>query len=193
MKQSDIEKWLGRPLTQTESANFQTNLNTAKAYLEDLLCTSLSCEAGERVYESRDGYTTVFTDYFTGDPTVTVNGKTKEVSSRFFDNRNSKFKNSIVFKDTFTCNDEVTIDADWGFSPMPADLAHLLAQLFAISSKPYKVQGDIKSKRVEDFQVTFGERSDVDILTQANALTIQKYSLCSVGNIRSGKVCRVWM
>ena len=63
MKQSDIEKWLGRPLTPSESANFQTNLNTPKAYLEDLLCTSLSCEAGERVYESRDGYTTVFTDY----------------------------------------------------------------------------------------------------------------------------------
>lgn len=191
MKQSDIEKWLGRPLTPTESANFKSNLNAAKAHLEDLICTSLSCEAGERIYETRDGYSTVFVDYFTEEPTVTIDGEVAtDYSTRFFDNRNSNLKNSLVFEDAFDDAKEVTIDADWGFNPLPDDLGNLLAQLFVIAAKPYKANGDVKSKKVEDFTIAFGERSDVEILVQANALTIQKYSLCSVGNIRSGKVCR---
>lgn len=194
MNEANMAKWLGRPLTPTETANFKTYLNTAKAHLETLLCTSLSCEGGERVYESRDGMRTVFTDYFTGDATVTINGKSSEnFSTRFFDNRNSELKNSLVFEDTFDHDEEITIDAAWGFSPLPSDLGAILGQLFAVAAKPYKATGDVKSKRVEDFSITFGERSEVDMVIDSNIATISKYSLCSVGNIISGRTCRVWM
>lgn len=201
--EADIAKWLGRPLTPTESTNFDTYLNTASAYLEGLLCTNLIAYASgdppvvtptQRVYEARDGYSTVFTDYFTGNVTVTINGKARtDYSTRFFDNRNTSFKNSLVFNCKFNCNDEVTIVAAWGLDPLPDDLGSLLAQLFAIAAKPYRATGDIKSKRVEDFQITFGDRSDVDVLVSSNRLTIAKYSLCTVGNSRSGKICRIWI
>lgn len=194
MTEANIATWLGRPLTPKEQENFKSYLNTAKAHLESLLCTSLSCEGGERVYESREGYRTVFTDYFTDEATVTINGEvTEKFSTRFFDNRNSELKNSLVFEDTFDHDDEVTIDAAWGLDPMPADLGHVLAQLFAVAAKLYKVNGDVKSKRVEDFSITFGDRSDVEMVIDSNIVTISKYSLCSVGNIVSGKTCPVWI
>lgn len=195
--QANIATWLGRPLTPTEITNFDSYLSTASAYLEGLLCidvTAVSEGPEARVYESRDGYSTVFTDYFSGEPTVTINGTARtDFSSRFFDNRNSTLKNSLVFECKFNCNDEVTVTAKWGFETLPNDLGSLLAQLFAISAKPYKASGDLKSKKVEDFSITFGDRSDVEMVVSGNALTIQKYSLCSVGNIRSGKVCRIWI
>lgn len=192
--QADIAKWLGRPLTPNEVSNFAVYLNIAKSYLNELLCTDITdVTAGSRIYESRDGYSTVFTDYFTGIPTVTINGSARtDFKTRFFDDRNTAFKNSLVFDCKFRCDDEVTITASWGIDPLPDDLGSLLAQLFAIGSKPY-VTGDIKTKRVEDFSITFGDRSDVELAVTSNTLTIQKYSLCESSNIRHGKVCRIWI
>lgn len=203
MTREQIVRWLGRPLTPTEDTNFDSYINIAKSYLESLLCTDVFPvlsgnppvpEVSARVYEARNGYSTLFTDYFSGNITVTINGRTRtDFTQKFFDNRNTSFKNSLVFNCKFRCNDEVTISAAWGFNPLPDDLGKLLAQLFAVASKPYTPAGDIKSKRVEDFAITFGDRSDVEVLVSTNSLVIQKYSLCSIDNIRHGKVCRLWI
>lgn len=193
--QADIAKWLGRPLTPNEVSNFATYLNIAESYLNELLCTDITdVTAGSRIYESRDGYSTVFTDYFTGSPTVIINGSARtDFKTRFFDDRNTAFKNSLVFDCKFRCDDEVTITATWGIDPLPDDLGSLLAQLFAIAAKPYRTDSDVKRKDVEDFSIWFGERSDVEIAVMNNTLIIQKYSLCESSNIRHGKVCRVWI
>lgn len=189
--QADIVKWLGRPLTTTESTNFASNLNIAKSYLEQLLCTTLDCGTySAMVYDARDGFRTVFTDYFTGDPVVTINGATvTDCSARFFDNRNTAIKNSIVF-DSVLDAEEVSIEALWGLKPLPDDLGSVLAQLFATAGKPYKATGDVKSKRVEDFAITFGDRTDVQTIADNNSAIINKYALCGVINMTSGEVCR---
>jgi hypothetical protein len=191
MTQADIAKWLGRTLTPTETNNFNSYLNIAKSYLEGLLCASFDRGFEERLFETREGYSTVFTDYFTGDATVTINGVERtDYKTRFFDNRNTAFKNSLVFDTAFTCDTEVTIEAEWGFKCLPDDLGNVLAQLFAVAGKPYRATGDIKTKKVEDFSITFGDRSDVELIADAHGVILQKYSLCTVGKNVSSEVCR---
>ena len=79
--------------------------------------------------------------------------------------------------------------ASWGFQCPPSDIGQVYAQLFAAASKPFKVQGDVKSKKVEDFTITFGDRTDTQMIISANQTIINKYSLCGIGNLQSGAVC----
>lgn len=81
------------------------------------------------------------------------------------------------------CGDVTLID------PLPNDLALVLARLFdGITKENNSVTGNIKSKRVEDFQITYREDSN-DVYSEivnANSATIGKYSECGSG-IRHGK------
>lgn len=192
MNKATIAKWLGRPLTTSEDTNFDSYLNTAKSLMTQLLCTDiLNNVTEERVFDVREGYTTVFTGYFEGNAAVSIDGTAvapDKLSARFWDNRYGDFYNSIVFKDGLDA-EEVTITASWGFQCPPNDLGKVYAQLFAVASKPFKSKGDVKSKRVEDFAVTFGDRTDTQMVVDANQTIINKYSLCGIGNIQSGAVC----
>lgn len=192
MTKENIAKWLGRPLTSTEEANFESYLNTAKSYLNSLLCVdSLDSITEERVFDARNGYSTVFTGYFEGEARVSINGTAVEsdkFSQRLWDNRNSDYFNSIVFKEALE-NEEVSITASWGFDCPPSDLGKLYAQLFVVASTPYKPIGDVKSKRVRNFTINFGDRSDTQLIVDSNLLTINKYALCNIGNIQQGDVC----
>ena len=150
----------------------------AKQWLESLLCLDLSQDSGERTFSPREGMRTVFTGIFSNVNSVTVNGKVvNNYYPAFFNKRNGQFFNSIVFD----CppNADVVVDADWGFDKLPADLQRLLDNANKVISQAYQVK-DVKSKKIEDFTVAYGDLSDDEVFMKQNAVTIAKYSMCHI-------------
>lgn len=179
---------LGRPLTPAEDANFTTYLDNAIETLEGILCSNLDKETAIRIFDAREGYSTVFTDPFTAVNEVKINGNiVTNYSLRQWANRNGSWYNSLVFERQLG-NDEVSIDADWGFTTLPQDLALLLARVFALNGESGG-DGNIKSKKIEDFSVTFGDKTAFQGFLDDNATTIRKYSLCEIGNVQHGGGC----
>lgn len=158
----------------------------AKQFLESLLCLDFSQDSGERTFTAREGMRTVFTGIFSNVRSVTVNGQAVDYYPAFFDKRNGDYFNSIVL--TKPVCGEVVIDADWGFNELPADLKKLLANADAVTSQAYSVK-EVKSKRVEDFQITYSDLSDDEVFLKQNAVTIAKYSMCDVPYILHGETC----
>lgn len=190
MNKSDLETLLGRSLTPRESAGCNKYLEIAKAQLQELLCISLVRESGERTFTARDGYNTLFTGIFIEVSGVTVNGETIDPSKyhlSFFGDRNKGFYNSIVFDDKLY-GQTVVVNAQWGFNTLPSDLGMFLAELFALAAKPKKT-GSVKSKRVEDFQITYGDKTDMGQLIADNDLVVSKYGMCDIYGTRHGSVC----
>jgi len=190
---AQLAKLLGRPLTPVETANIELYLDIAYERLESVICSTVDSIAEERTYDGRDGYSTVFTDIFVEVSSVVVDGKTidpADYSIRQWDKRNASWYNSIVFKDKLCGDAVVVIDATWGFAEdtMPADLQLLVAKFFALVSSMNKANGNVKSKKVEDFSISFNDNSVYNQFVIDNAATIRKYSLCDVGKIRSGKI-----
>lgn len=177
---------LGRPLTPNEDANYPLYLKIAQERLEDLTCLNLSSETEDRIFDVREGYTTVFTDPFTKINSVTINGNAfTEYTPMQWNRRNADWYNSIVLE---TCDDEVTINADWGLcSP---ELQLLTARLFGLLNGENSGNGNIKSKRVEDFHIAFNDNSVYQQFLLDNQALINKYSLCNIGNIQHGRTRR---
>lgn len=190
MKQAKIVALLGRPLTPVEATNFDLYIDIAKSTVADLLCMNLDSATEARTFDIRDGYKTVFTDIFTNVTNVEVDGTvldTTEYSLRQWDKRTGTWFNSIVFTDSQT--GEVSITADWGFDCFPVDLKMLIAKAFAQISTKNTSNSLVSSKQVEDFRISF--RTDVsleDLFIQDNLATINKYSLCHLGNMRQGSL-----
>lgn len=193
MDQTKLEALLGRTLTAREITNLKLYLNIAKQNLQDLLCINLDCgnSITAKTFSAREGYSTVFLDTFTEVEEVKVDGEVvTNYHLAFFDNRNSSFYNAIVFGTAFRSEKTIEITASWGFETIPNDLSQLWAQMFAITSKKYST-GSVKSKRVEDFYITYGDLTDEQVFADQNALTISKYSLCNVGYVLHGDVCKL--
>lgn len=196
LSEQEVAAYLGRPLTPTESTNFDLYLDTAVDNLQELLCFTLEVQGGsgatpeERTYTAREGYSTVFTDIFTDVDGVERNETAvDDYTPMFFDNRNKGFYNSLVFDNRERTDDaEIAITATWGFVELPKDLARVLSQAFAVVSKRYVVS-NVKRKDVEDFSVTYGDLTDDEAFMKNNAITIAKYSLCDVGYIKHGRTC----
>jgi hypothetical protein len=197
MEDDKLVALLGRPLSPTEQTNKDLYLDIAKEQLENLLCISLDvnpegsgdAEADTRTFEIREGYSTVFTGIFTSLTEVKVDDvATTDYYNAYWDKRSNSYYNSIVLDE---CGgSEVEITGIWGFNEVPNDLQMLWAQLFANVSKKYAAgSGNIKSKKVEDFSITYGDLSDDEVFMKDNALTIRKYSLCTIGYVRHGKTC----
>lgn len=186
MKAETLVALLGRPLTPVEAEYLKLYLNIAKEKLEDVTCLNLSSGSGERVYDIRKGYDTVFTDLFTSVNKVSVDGReidASDYSVRQWDRRNASWYNSIILDDCQSYK-EVTIDANWGIcSP---ELKLLYAKMFALIGE--KGNGNVKSKKVEDFSITFNENSVYQQFLIDNDATISKYSICNIGQIQSGEV-----
>lgn len=190
LSQTQLAALLGRSLTARESANCTPYLEIATEQLEELLCISITQDSGERVFESRDGYSTLFTGIFTNVSSVTINGNTVDPSEyhvSFFDNRNKGFYNSIVFNTKLT-GQEVVVNADWGFNKLPSDLGQLLAQLFALAAKK-KTNTSVKRKTVRNFSIENGTQTDMQVLLENNDLVIGKYGMCDLYETRHGSVC----
>lgn len=197
MDKITIAAFLGRPLTPTEDTNFDLYLKLARQSLDGLLCMTL-CDADDpKVYEAREGYSTVFTDIFTDIQEVKVNGDVvaaSKYSPRQWDKRNGSWYNSLVFEDKFESGDEVEVTASWGFSKTPVDLQAVLAGLFGLITKKNKFDGTISSKQVEDFRISFNNDADLDEeFAKKYGDTISKYSLCNLSSVRHGSTeSRTW-
>lgn len=191
MTKEELSALLGRPLTPTEDTSFDLYLKIAKQNLGDLLCMDICKSEEPKVFEAREGYSTVFTDVFREVDTVKVNGEeTTDYSKRQWDRRSASWYNSIVFTKCLDAGDEVEITASWGFDKIPSDLQLVLAGLFDLITKKNKQDGTIQSKQVEDFRITLNTEADLDeeFYRKFNS-TIRKYSLCAVSNIQHGSVC----
>lgn len=186
MNQSTLEALLGRSLTTLEATNKNLYLDIARESLEGLICSSICYEQGTRTFPIREGFKTIFTGIFEEINSVTINGEASTAYTPMqFDNYNGKWFNSIVLDECET--GLVTIDADWGLSRVPSDLQRLWALLFAQTSKKYSA-ARVQSKQVEDFRISFAtDMSEDEQFLADNQRTISKYSLCGIGQIRSGK------
>lgn len=196
LEKEQVSKLLGRSLTSLEEANFDTYIKIATERLEELLCFTLcgNCDdGGERTYEPRIGYRTLFIDPFREVVSVTIDDE--EVStSKYIKKQNDKFNgswyNSIEFTTPMKDCDRIVVDADWGFKVMPIDLQLLIARLFAQGSTEQRSDNQVKSKKIEDFTVTYKDGSTFDEFVAANQSTIDKYSLCNIGRISHGRIRR---
>ena len=184
MNQSTLEALLGRSLTSIEVTNRTLYLNIARERLEDLTCLNLTNTTEDRIYNVRKGYTTVFTDLFTSINSVEINGNAfTDYTAMQWNRRNASWYNSIVL---LTNEEEVTINADWGIcSP---ELQLLTARLFGLISTENSGNSNVKSKKVEDFSITFNDNSVYDQFLLDNQSLIAKYSLCNIGNIQHGDI-----
>lgn len=199
MTKEELSALLGRPLTSNEDTNFTLYLDIAEMALEELLCTTLEPVTETRVFDTREGYSTAFVDIFNDISEVKINDvviDTDDYSIRQWNKRSGSWYNSIVF-DHKLCNGEIEVTADWGFlagsgddSDLPVDLQSVLAGLFAQITRKNKFDGSVQSKQVEDFRITFNTDADLDDeFYNTYRKTIDKYSLCNIGNLQHGRVC----
>lgn len=182
-------KLLNRSLTTAETNNFSLYLQIATQRLEELLCFSLSQEAGERTFESRVNYRSVYIDPFTEINSITIDGTvySGEYVTKQNDNLNASWFNIIEFEKVRD-GKNIVVDADWGFDSCPVDLQFLLAKIFAQISVEQKADDQVKSKKIEDFTVTFKDKATFDEFVLANRSIIDKYSYCNQGNIQHGYI-----
>lgn len=195
MTQAQIAALLGRPLTASEIAGFEVILSAAIEQLQTLICSPIAYVASaERTFDTRKGYRTAFVDLFTSVTEVKLAGVVIDPANytlQFFDDRNGTVKNSIVFSSD-TRGRVLTVTGSWGFdtsntNTIPADLQLLIAKLFDASTK--KDNGNVKSKKIEDFNITFMDESASERFYVDNSKTINKYSICDLIDIKSGEIC----
>jgi hypothetical protein len=156
--------------------------------VEALLCLDLTpATAQARTFKAREGMRTVFTGLFSNVSSVTVNGKAvTNYYPAFFDKRNGTLFNSLVFTEP-VCG-EVVVTGDWSATTLPADLQRLVDNALAVVNQTYSTK-EVKSKRVEDFQITYSDLSDDEVFLKQNAVTINKYSMCHIDYILHGDTC----
>lgn len=193
LTEQELTTLLNRPLTSIEVTNLELYLEITLERIAQLLCINFTKETATRTYDVRIGYRTVNTDVFTGTPVVSVNGVVQDAATysvRQFDNQNGTWFNSIVFKRHLPRTaDSITVLADWGFDTLPADLRMFVASMFAqVSATDSSASPAVKSKKIEDFTVTFADAPAYDTFILSNAPVIRKYSMCSLGEIRHGSV-----
>lgn len=160
-------------------------MGAATSIIEQLTCLNLdvSNTPSARVYDVRDGFSTVFTDLFEDVTSVTVDGKTVDYTPKFWDNRNTETYNSIVLSDCQNVK-EVTITAKW---VIPDDLQALIDNLDTTIGKIKNSR--VKSKKIEDFSVTYNDNTEIEQFILDNQTILNKYSICNMIDVKHGKVC----
>lgn len=157
-------------------------MDTAHSIIEQLTCLYLKAETNtSRVYSVRNGYSTVFTDLFENVTSVKVDGVDVDYKAMFWDNQNTTTFNSIVLANNYVKEIEVT--ADW---VIPTDLQLLEDGL--TNTLTVAKASRIKSKRVEDFSITFNDSTEVEQFAMDNNTILAKYSICRVPNVQHGDV-----
>lgn len=197
LTQNQLEQLLNRSLTSAEVSNLDLYLEIAAGQLSARLCFIPEIAPNPtapttRLYDTRQGYRTIFTAPFVGTPVVSVEGVVQDASGytvRQFDSLNGSWFNSIVFKSFLSRDIEtVSIEADWGFDALPSDLSLVIANLFNMQSVNSSGSSRVKSKKVEDFSITYSDSSEEERFNSQYSPTIAKYSICNQTNVRSGNV-----
>jgi hypothetical protein len=107
----------------------------------------------------------------------------------FNGNFNYPFFNSLVFPNPLG-GETVEITGTWGFEELPSDLGALVAEIFKMYGRisANNLSGNVTNKRVEDFSISYGDKSEMDALATNNSSVISKYSNChSAGEIAHGE------
>lgn len=159
-------------------------MNNAQSIIEQLTCLNLATGVGERVYDVRNGFSTVFTDLFKDITSVTDGNKQLKYTAKFWDNRNATVYNSIVIDDRHV--KEVTITANW---TLPADLQNVIDELTKLLDCNGGKTSRVKSKKIEDFSVVMSDNTEVEQFILDHKSIIDKYSICSISHVRNGKAC----
>lgn len=179
--QETMTALLGRPLTSSESTNFNTYLDIATERLEEALGIKLEVQtdppaaASDRTFDFRRGYHTVHLDPFTSVTSVTIddNPFTTYVMKQN-DRYNGDWYNALEFDDPlYGCQMRMVVTAVWGFASLPNDLARLLAAVFAAHDNE---ANNVLMKWIEGAKVQYDGNSPMDSITARHLKTIQKYS-----------------
>lgn len=184
LTKTQVAAYLGRPLTSSEDANFKSYIQIAEQRLQSLLCFSLESKTDTRTYASRAGYRTLFIDPFTEVAQVKLDGQ--EVTT-YVKKQNDEYQgdwfNSLEFDDVL-CGNRVEVTGTWGIGDcLPDDLASLLAGLFGIHEAE---SSNVKSKKIEDFSITYKDGVLLDGLVLKHATTVSKYARQNEGAISHG-------
>ena len=188
MEQQDLEAFLGRPLSATEITNLTLYVKIAENTLDRILCTYLTAKTESRVYDTRDGFRTLFIDIFNKINSIKIDGVELAETDYIIkqnDNRNGDWYNSIVFADEMIEDQTITVNADFGFVELPYDLQDLEAHIFDSISVRNSGDSRISSKKIEDFSVSYRDVTLDDQLLSDYSSVIQKYSQCYLSGSRS--------
>ena len=176
-----VERIINRSLTSVEEENFEDDIKNAASITKELLGIDWDV-IGDRSYDSREGYSTIFTDPYTSLTTVKKNDKTVAATDYHGandDDRNSQIKNSIVFNRTLASCDTVTVAATWGFGEkLPVDLLKLIVAIWQQETSPIidTNKAEVRSKSIEDFSQTFDtSKTASERFKERYGSTIAKY------------------
>lgn len=184
MTQDKLSALLGRPLSSVEVTNFKTYLKLAESRVSDLLCYDICQRVEVKRFSARLGYRTLNVPVFTEIDEVKLDGQvTEKYEVRQGQNLNGEWYNTIVFDAPLHCQ-TVEVDADWGFSSVPMDIQVMIAQLFGMATDTLE-SNLVSSKQVEDFRISFNNKTKTEVFTSKYAATIAKYSGCVQGNVQS--------
>jgi hypothetical protein len=194
-----ITAYLGRPLTDFETANFDSLFNQTVARLENLLGTPLVKFDGDRTFTVRQGFRTIWIDIFTSVTAVKIDDKELSVDEWTAARNDARgaldWFNSIVLSEKPIKREQTaTITASWGFDltnaeTLPEDLKILIAACFAAISQQAQFDPTVANEQIEDYRVSFNTaKSPFDLFVATNTLTIQKYSQTKHGDLRNGIV-----
>ena len=190
LDQTQLESLLNRSLTSAESTNLDLYLNIAINKLETLICTKLCTNPTTRLYKSRKGYGTVFTDVFTDIDELKIDGiVSTNYNKMWFDNLNASVFNSVVFDNPLQ-GQTIEITGVFGYDTLPNDLALVLAKLFDLNTKSQTFNGRVQSKQVEDFRITYKDITLDEQFYEDYGTILSKYSQCNVGYILHGGCTR---
>lgn len=186
MTESKISALLGRPLTTTEIANFNTYLKIAHDKVSDLIYSDICSSTDIKKFFPRHGYRTLNTPIFNEIYSIEIDGvETEDYTPYQRSSMNGNWFNSIVFDEVPDCK-VIEIEADWGFSYLPNDVAQMVAEQFALASSLSPDDGLVSSKQVEDFRITYKGNTKQEAFTTKYASTISKYSGNPEGNVQHG-------
>ena len=189
LDKATLEELLGRSLTSSEDSNLQQYINYIETTLANLLCWSPLKGASVASYEARDGFRTLWTDPFTSITEVKVDGTAvTDYKLAFNGNKNYPFYNSIIFPRPLE-GQTVELTGTWGFDDLPADLGSLVAEIFKMYGRQLmgNQSGNITNKRVEDFSISYSDKSEMEALINDNASIVSKYSNCQAGDVQFGE------
>ena len=197
LSKSDIERQLGRPLSEAETNNLEDLVALAKQRLEQALNAPIDGD-GVRTFASCERARQLYVGPFTELKSVKVNDKS--LTDGYEVMWSDEFRvpaNSLRFNQPMVSDRIIKIEATWGFgAKLPFPLIHLWAQLFdAIARTSFAARDDngrlirdITAEKIIDYSVTYAKssQSDLDRVLSDNMGVISAYRTPSNTIIPSG-------
>lgn len=157
----NIATLLGRPLSSSETSNFDDLLSSAKSTIESVLGASLDSEEKTLVYRIRIGYKQQFICPFSSLTSAKLDGLPVDAVPLNYDDYNAQWFNSILL-DSVPKHGMLQVTAKYGYGDeLPLDIQKLVATMFAITSESVDVNnsGAITSESILNHSVNYAAAS----------------------------------